>query len=387
MSDDKTPKPDPTAGHRRRAPTIELKATEVANEPTAGKAEPESNTPKNEGQPSGEKQEGRSRTGRRLPSWQAFAGAAAGAALIVIGAWLGGHFFEPPSSADLADRIARLETQLRDVAARSAQISDGKLADDIAARLGKIERSLAAPAATDAAVAQQLDAVDGAVKSLAASVATLTQRTEESLALAKDARNRADAAVSHAEAAQKDAAKRESESDADRSMRFAIAALALRDAVERGNPFAAELATVKPLAADPAVLAPVESFAETGVPSNEVLARELSPLIPVMVRALGEPARDGSFLERLQANAARLVRVRPVDEVPGDQPAAIIARLEVKVARADVAGALAELDKLPDTVRAPAADWIGKVKARDAALAASRQIAARALAALAKPAP
>ena len=68
----------------------------------------------------------------------------------------------------------------------------------------------------------------------------------------------------------------------------------------------------------------------------------------------------------------------------GSDPAAVVARIEVKAREADIAGALAELAALPPALRAPAQAWIGKAQARTAALAASRRLAADALAGLGK---
>jgi len=56
----------------------------------------------------------------------------------------------------------------------------------------------------------------------------------------------------------------------------------------------------------------------------------------------------------------------------------------VRASKSDVAGALAELAKLSEDVRAPAQAFIAKAQAREAALAAGRQLATDALAALAK---
>jgi hypothetical protein len=103
-----------------------------------------------------------------------------------------------------------------------------------------------------------------------------------------------------------------------------------------------------------------------------------------MRAAAGVPSESG-FLQKLQANAERLVRIRPVEEVAGDDPAAIMARAQIKAGRGDVPGALTELGTLPATVRAPAQAWIDKAQARTAAIAASRAFAADALAGLAMP--
>ena len=54
--------------------------------------------------------------------------------------------------------------------------------------------------------------------------------------------------------------------------------------------------------------------------------------------------------------------------------------------RDDLAAARREVEPLSGSSRAPVASWIDKVDAREAALAASRQFAASAAAALPKPA-
>ena len=97
-----------------------------------------------------------------------------------------------------------------------------------------------------------------------------------------------------------------------------------------------------------------------------------------------DPA-DGSFLERLQANADKIVRIRPAGEAIGDDAPSVKARLETRAGNADIRGALTELGKLPADARAPALDWIKKAEARNAAIAAARTLAQSALSALAKP--
>jgi hypothetical protein len=138
---------------------------------------------------------------------------------------------------------------------------------------------------------------------------------------------------------------------------------------------------------DPRALAPLEPFPANGLPSAALLARQLSDLAPEMLKANAAPTPAGGFLDRLQANAEKLVRIRPTDEVLGDDPGAIVSRAQAKAARSDFTGALAELNALPANVRAPAEDWIKKVEARNAAMDASRRVVADALAALGKASP
>jgi len=107
-------------------------------------------------------------------------------------------------------------------------------------------------------------------------------------------------------------------------------------------------------------------------------------LTNALAQSSGAPPREGGFLERLQANAERLVRIRPLDEPPGDDPAAVLTRIEQRALQADLPGALTELAKLPAPARAAAQAWIAKAQARLAAIAASRRFAADAFAALGK---
>ena len=182
------------------------------------------------------------------------------------------------------------------------------------------------------------------------------------------------------------AALRTSQAGSDRAARLAMAALALRGAVERGEPFAAELAIIKPLASDATEIATLEPFAASGVPSDAVLGRELAasiqPMMQAAVHQAPSQAARGGFLDRLQANAEKLVRITPVGEARGDDRGALFSRIGQQAVKGDVAGASAELSKLPADGRAPFQGWIDKVQARDKAIEASRRLANNAVAAL-----
>ena len=90
------------------------------------------------------------------------------------------------------------------------------------------------------------------------------------------------------------------------------------------------------------------------------------------------------MLEKLQANAEKLVRIRPLEEAQGSDAAAVVSRVEIKVARGDLSGALVELESLPPAARASADAWIKKVQRRFAAVESSRRLATDALAGLGK---
>jgi hypothetical protein len=289
-------------------------------------------------------------------------------------------------------------------------VTDTKAIDALTLRVSKIEGTISKLPAGDAGVAERLAAADSAMKSLGIALSALNRRSDDTAATASQARERADAAVKavtdlrasvqeaaknssagispaeldalqkrmaaleqSAKAARDDIAKA---SSADIAARLALSAAGLRDAVASSAPFAAELAQAKSLGTDDKTLAALVPFATAGVPTAPALAQELRALLPAMLKISGAQAPEGGFLERLQANAGKLVRVRPVDAPPGDDPSAVLARLEIDAAKADIAAALADLGKLADATRAPAQVWIAKAQARQAALAAARQYAA-----------
>ena len=107
--------------------------------------------------------------------------------------------------------------------------------------------------------------------------------------------------------------------------------------------------------------------------------------MPALAKAVGTASRDGGILDRLKASAEKVVRVRPIDEAPGDDPVAVVRRIEMRAEQGNLNGAMAEIAKLPEPARALTKEWVAKVEARNAAVEASRRFAAGALASIGKP--
>jgi hypothetical protein len=403
-----TSEPDSTP--RRRPPTIDLTATEVDAEKPAAVPEPGNSDPatadarSDTGQQTGEPAPGHPRS----PIKTAVAGIVAGAiAVVAIGAglWFGGYV--PPGLLPVSP---------------TAQPTNSAAIAEISARLNKIEGAIATqqkpvpPPQPDPALISRLATAEAAAKSQSDSLAALTRRVDDvaaaaqnALAQAKSASTAADAAKSAAQTAVArsdldalaariaalestvktlaDGLKHETASADDRAARLTVAAEALSATVERGAPYQAELAAAKSLGADPSATAPLEAFAAAGVPGARPLAHELASLIPALRQAAEPASSDSSFLSRLESNAQHLVRITPVDAPPGDDPASVVTRIDVDAAHADIAATLADIAKLPDAAKPLAAAWVEKAQARNAAIAASRKLAADALAALSKPNP
>ena len=331
----------------------------------------------------------------------------AGIVLAVLGSM--GLLVNPNDGLSAVDaRLAGLELEVRDLAARAPAAGvDARALDEVVGRVDTLEAAVVTsrPASGDPSFSSRIAAINGEVKALAETIGTLGRRNDEAAAAARTAQTRSDAtAAAVATLAQKlpaGTAVERSQVEAlaarvaavetgektaargDQAVRLVLVTTALKSAVERGDPFAGELAAAKALGADPKLTAALEPFATSGVPTSAALARELAVLAPSLRPAAAPPAREG-FLERLQVNAEKLVRVRPTEEVAGSDAAAIASRVETKATQEDIAGAQAELAKLSTTARAPAEAWLKQAQARTAALDASRRLAADALAGLGK---
>jgi hypothetical protein len=416
MTDDKTASAGPTAGfdQRRRypPPTIDLTATEVADthsdappefgppqstiasDQSEEHAHPNESTNADGGAAIGDGGNG-SRNGSRwrdwkFPRWRLVGAGVAGGAIVLFIVLALRLLGLPPREQNLTtmtDRLTRIEAQLENLSARADNGGNSALSDRLAA-------------------------VQSAVKALETDNADLNDRVKEAADAARSARARAEAAAKVATQASDNphALIEQSDLDAfssrlatleqttkaiqaelakstngasDQAARIALLATSVRLAVERGNGFAPELDDLKSVIKDPGELAPLEPFAASGVPTPAVLQRDLSALTPALLKAANVSTSESGFLSRLQVNAEHLVRVRPLDETPGDEPENVVLRIELKSARGDIPGALAEFAKLPAATRAPAEDWIKKAQSREAAIARARKICTDALGALA----
>ncbi|MBN8957155.1 MAG: hypothetical protein J0H17_11395 [Rhizobiales bacterium] len=350
-----------------------------------------------------------------------------GAALLGAAAALGtlwslGEWPRQDDSAAMTARIGAIETNVSRLASRPAPpvVSDQHIAEiaakavaaqnagassadqlkNLEARLAKAEAALATlpGASADAALNERISSLDGNAKALATDIESMRKRLDEmstAAQAARDAAMRSSGAASTATAevsSDLDALKQRTAAleskaakpapDIDRVARTAAVAAALRDTVERGAPYADELAAAKALAAGPAIFAPLEPFAATGLPTTAALANELRA-IAAKTRAAALANEKGGLFERLQAHAEKLVRIRPANEAARPEPGDFTVA-EQAAARGDLAGAVAALRALPAPVRAPADAWITRVEARQAALDFARKQSRDAVAALAQ---
>jgi len=366
--------PSPDSGRAKRVPpTIDLEATEVSGETrkAAGDAQPERISEVT--------------AAAAISPWviAAVSGAVA-ASLVICVAWILGWPAVLPATP-------------------AAPQANAAAIDDLAARVASVESKTSKPAASapDPAVAGRIEALEKSLVSLRGDLAALRAQSEKLAAAVNDVKSapRESAAppvdlsavneridqVEHAIRAQTAEVAQESAKPADDVQLRRIVAAALLDvSVRHGDPYPTALAAAKSLADNADALKPLDGFAASGVPSANALARELLTLVPKLSPPVPENSTTGSgIVDRLQAGAAKLVRIQRTD-TSGNDRGAVVARVTAAALHNDLAGARRELDTLAPADRAAAQGWLDKADARDAALAASRQFATEAMAALAK---
>lgn len=225
--------------------------------------------------------------------------------------------------AALADKVKQMET---------AVAALGKAGSTAAVDLGPLNEKLAGLDALVKSAGEAATAQDGRLTALEQSVSQLSGKVEAQAGQPKIA--------------------------------LAIAASALKAALERGAPFAAELETFAAISPDAPQLATLRTYAEKGVPTRTEIASRMDAAANAMVAAATPVDENAGFLQNLLSSAESLVKVRPIGAVQGPGAPETVARIEVAVNQGDYAKALSEYDTLPQAAKAAGADFAGKLKAR-----------------------
>ncbi|RXT16999.1 hypothetical protein B5P46_30190 [Rhizobium leguminosarum] len=258
-----------------------------------------------------------------------------------------------PETADLAGEIDGLKQAVANLAANPASTDDGELAKRVAA----LETAARAPAADTPADPVNVDALNQKIAELTGQVdqlrSTLAQSSEQQTTSGADISKRLE-----------EAEKKLNEPREDVAVARAIAAAALKAAIDRGGPFLAELDTFAGVAPDDPAVADLKAFAETGIPSRTELVGEVPDVATAIVEAVNQPDPNQSWSDRLMSSAKSLVSVRPVGNIEGESVEAIAARMEDKVKSGDLPGASAEWNNLPALGKQASAAFKQSLEAR-----------------------
>jgi hypothetical protein len=379
---------------KREPPTIDLEATEVSSET---KSAAESSPPEASSEPSPELTPEAPSVSpvdapapRPVSPWivAPVSGAVAAALVIGVGSMLGWPAIQPASAPP------------------APQLSSA--VDALSARVAGLEPKVGKPV-PDPAAAARTEALEKTVTALRAELAATRAQGEKLASAVNDVKSapRGDGAAStdltgideriakieslmrtqSAEIAQQGSKLADAKPADDMPLRRLVSAALLDVLVRIGEPYPVALAATKALTPNPDVLKPLDQFAEKGVPNAGRLSSELLALVPKLSPA-AQPstATTGTgIVERLQAGAAKLVKIERTDTAGTDR-GAVVARITAAALRNDFNEARRELKTLEPDDRAAAQSWLERADARDAALAASRQFASDAMAALGKPA-
>ena len=320
-------------------------------------------------------------------------GAVAAALVIGVGWMLGWPAIQPASAPPAPQLSAAIDGLTARVAGLEPKV--GKPVPDpaSAARTEALEKTVAALRAELAATRAQGEKLASAVNEVksaprgdGAASADLSGIDERVAQIESQMRTQG------AEIAQQGSKLADTKADAkpadDMPLRRLVSAALLDVLVRIGEPYPTALAATKALTPNPDVLKPLDQFAEKGVPNAGRLSTELLALVPKLSPAAQQnntTTTGTGIVERLQAGAAKLVKIERTDTVGTDR-GAVVARITAAALRNDANEARRELKTLEPPASAAAQSWLERADARDAALAASRQFAADAMAALGKPA-
>ncbi|MGL3607454.1 COG4223 family protein [Rhizobium sp. G187] len=261
----------------------------------------------------------------------------------------------PVQSYASAEDLEALKSEVARLAASSATPAAAAADPALAERLSALETAVASGinqqiAAVDTAALDelraQLGAANQAIAALKGEVDTNRQALTDSSTRLADAERRLD------------------EPRNDVEMARAIALAGLKTAIDRGGPFLSELDALKSVSPDDPAVTALSATATAGLSSRADLAREFPDVADNILAAVNAPAEGEGWSDRLLSSARSLVKVRPIGNVEGDTPDAIVARIENKLENGDLKGAHLEWQALPEVAKAASQDFAEKLDRR-----------------------
>lgn len=249
-----------------------------------------------------------------------------------------------------------LQTQFADLKSYSQQVAE------LQANLGKVQAQVSEALAKIDGVSAEQKALDAKITAVSAELA----QTNDAIA---GRVTKLETAIGTA-SAQERAAR-------------AIAIASLRNAVDSGAPYEAELAAVKAVVASAdAELVPLQAYAAAGIPSSATLIAEFGGVAREMSAVIVTEG-DEDVVDRLLSSAQSLISIRTPNESAGGSSSALLGTMEARVSAGDLSGAMAAYKDLPEPVQAAGAEWAKQVQARLAADELVKKVTAQVLESLA----
>jgi len=312
------------------------------------------------------------------PIWPALGGGVLGLAAAYGLAWAGLWPAQPAPAAPSDPRIAQMasdipelrtvtettQSELATLTQRLGELEGGVVQSGEPVDLGGIEADIAAltaridgldtptpatPQADEdtAALREELTALDTRLDELAARLGT----TEASVTTL----NSSVAATTAALDAQP--------SDIGAVLQLPLVLSGLEAAFGSGRPFDSELAALRTAQPDVAIPPAIANAASQGLARPDIIAQQFNAALPDMLA--GRPADPQASWQDGAVDWFRsAIALRPVGEVEGDGPEAVVSRLEAAIARRDFVTAENLVDSLPPSMLSAAGQVPADIKAQ-----------------------
>lgn len=143
-----------------------------------------------------------------------------------------------------------------------------------------------------------------------------------------------------------------------------LAAVTIKNAIDRGGRFAVELDAYAQLDGDNSVLPELQKIADAGVLSRSDLLQQFDTIANQVIAADKPETAETDIMTRLLDSAANMVKIRKVGEIEGDTAEAIVARMEQRLIAGELESAMSEWQKLPDPSKAVSQNYSDQLQAR-----------------------
>ena len=264
-----------------------------------------------------------------------------------------------PERTGDSSALAGLSSEIEALKARLAEPATPATVDlqPIETRLAALEKSAGANPGAAGADPAAMGKLEGEISRLTTELAALKEAAAHTSESVSATESRLTQRIAAAE-------QKLDEPRSDIEMARAVAASALKTAIDRGGSYLAELDAFASVAPDDPSVAGLREHATAGVPSRADLVHDFQPTADAILDAVHQPEGDQGIFNRLMSSAASAIRVRPVGSIEGDSPEAVVARIETRLQNGDFKGALIEWQALPEKGQAAAADYRRKLDAR-----------------------
>ncbi|MDB5530856.1 MAG: hypothetical protein JWR51_3959 [Devosia sp.] len=246
--------------------------------------------------------------------------------------------------AALNARVAGLEKAGGTAVASAPPVDLGGIQADIAALSARVEGLGAAPA--NAVAPADIDALKTDLAGFGTRLDELGARIGTTEAGVRTLETSVTATT---------AALAEQPSDVGAVLQLPLVLSGFESAFATGRPYETELAALRAAVPTASIPTDIANGATTGLTRPDVIASRFAAVLPAMLA--GRPANpDAGWQDGALDWLRSAIALRPTGELPGDDPEAVVSRLEAAIGRRDYAAAETLMSSLPAPMQAAAGD-------------------------------